>query len=293
MIAIDLGSNTIRFVEFDGKKWGKSFEKIVRTAEGIHQTQLIGGKAIERIIEAIEEAKAKLNFLTQPSVGYTTAAMRMASNVADVLERIYQKTGVRFVVIDAKKEADLTLRAVRYRLSQLSIDPLSFILADIGGGSTELIHFSENKISSVSLNIGIVTLSESALFERELDEKINLFKTSVRETLQEAKAQFFILTAGTPTTIAAYLNGMDYETYDPTKINGYRLRLEDCYRAYDELLSMNETDRTRYVGAGRENLIIAGILMVTSMYEALGYSEAIIIDDGLREGIALEYCNQP
>lgn len=29
--------------------------------------------------------------------------------------------------------------------------------------------------------------------------------------------------------------------------------------------------------------------MVTSIYEALGADEAIIIDDGLREGIALEY----
>lgn len=293
MIAIDLGSNTIRFVEFDGEKWGESFEKIVRTAEGLHQTQLIGERATARIIDAIEEAKTKLNFLTQPSVGYTTAAMRMASNADEVLERIYQTTGVMFRIIDAKKEAELTLRAVRYRLAQLSIDPLSFILADIGGGSTELIHFWENQISSDSLNIGIVTLSESALSKTRLDEKINLFKTAVRETLQEAKAQYFILTAGTPTTIAAYLNGMDYETYDPTRINGYRLRLEDCYRAYDDLLSMSESDRTRYVGVGRENLIIAGILMVTSMYEALGYSEAIVIDDGLGEGIALEYCNQP
>jgi exopolyphosphatase/guanosine-5'-triphosphate,3'-diphosphate pyrophosphatase len=217
----------------------------------------------------------------------------MASNADDVLERIYRNTGVMFTIIDAKKEADLTLRAVRYRLSQLSIAPSSFILTDIGGGSTELIHYSENKATSVSLNMGIVTLSESAVSETLLHEKITHFKTLVSEIVQEPKPQYFILTAGTPTTIAAYLNGMDYETYDPAKINGYRLRLEDCYRAYDDLLLMNESDRTRYVGVGRENLIIAGILMVTSIYEALGYSEAIVIDDGLREGIALEYCNQP
>jgi exopolyphosphatase/guanosine-5'-triphosphate,3'-diphosphate pyrophosphatase len=98
-----------------------------------------------------------------------------------------------------------------------------------------------------------------------------------------------VLTAGTPTTIAAYLNGMDYESYNPKKINGYILSLGDCYRVHDDLLAMDEASRTRYVGVGRENLIIAGILMVTSIYDVLHAQEAIIIDDGLREGIALEY----
>ncbi len=52
---------------------------------------------------------------------------------------------------------------------------------------------------------------------------------------------------------------------------------------------MDEINRTRYVGLGREKFIVAGILMVTSIYEVLDIKEAIIIDDGLREGIALEY----
>jgi exopolyphosphatase/guanosine-5'-triphosphate,3'-diphosphate pyrophosphatase len=82
---------------------------------------------------------------------------------------------------------------------------------------------------------------------------------------------------------------MDYESYNPDKINGYRLRLEECYGVHNALLAMNEQERTRYVGIGRENLIIAGILMVTAIYEAIGVENAIIIDDGLREGIALDY----
>ncbi|MFZ2889423.1 MAG: phosphatase, partial [Sulfuricurvum sp.] len=98
-----------------------------------------------------------------------------------------------------------------------------------------------------------------------------------------------VLTAGTPTTISAYLLGMDYITYDSNRINGFKLRLEDCYRVYHELLAMDESTRIRYVGIGREDLIITGILMVTSIYQILEINEAIIVDDGLREGIALEY----
>lgn len=285
MIAIDLGSNTLRIIEFDGRVWGKSFEKIVRTAEGIHHNGTIGDDAIRRIVDAINEAKRQIDF-TQPIRAYTTAAMRLASNASERIEQIEQLSGVKFQIIDGEKEAILTLEAVRYRIQALEEGVESFILADIGGGSTELTRYDQGSIETLSLDFGIVTLSEGA--ENTLNARIETFKERVAASLPQTSLPL-VLTAGTPTTIAAYLLGMDYETYDPHQINGYRLRLGDCYRVYKELLSMNERERRRFVGVGRENLIIAGILMVTSIYEALGTDEAIIIDDGLREGIALEY----
>lgn len=285
MVAIDLGSNTIRFIEFDGLVWGKSFEKIVRTAEGLHETHLIANKALDRIIEAIDDAKNIFDF-TQPIRAYTTAAMRLAHNSDEAIGLIARSTGIVFEIIDAEKEGLLTLEAVRNRLNVLGSVPSSFVLADIGGGSTELSRYTNTEIETVSLDFGIVTLSEAA--ENTLDEKIQSFKHVVRGSIKN-QTEPLVLTAGTPTTIAAYVNGMDYTTYDPQKINGYRLRLSDCYRVYDELLRMDEAARTRYVGIGRENLIIAGVLMVTAIYEAMECEEAIIIDDGLREGIALEY----
>ncbi|WP_295055991.1 phosphatase [Sulfuricurvum sp.] len=286
MVAIDLGSNTLRFIEFDGKRWGKSFEKIVRTAEGLHQTHRIGEPAIGRIINAINEAKHIIDFTAQPIRAYTTAAMRIASNADETLALIAQASGIRFDIIDGEKEAILTLDAVRNRLRILGIEPASFLLADIGGGSTELTRYCDSQIETLSLNFGIVTLSEAGL--NQPDDKMQSFKIALQETFSH-RSEPLILTAGTPTTIAAYLNGMDYESYDPKKVNGYHLTLSDCYSVYDALLAMDEVERRRYVGVGRENLIITGILMVTAIYEAVGADEAIIIDDGLREGIALEY----
>lgn len=289
MIAIDLGSNTIRFIEYDGSRWGNSFEKIVRTAESLHQTRQITDAAINRIINAITEAKETINFNTDRIIAVTTAAMRIAVNAHDVLETLYRATGIRFTIIDAKTEADCTLRAVRYRLQKLTIEPSSFILADIGGGSTELIRVENEKIDAVSLNIGIVTLSESINPSDTVESQLESFKSQICRQIAQMPGSTLILTAGTPTTIAAYLLGMDYESYDPVKINGYRLTLRDCYRAYNELMAMDESSRIRYVGVGRENLIAAGILMVTAIYEALAYEDAIIVDDGLREGVALAY----
>lgn len=293
MIAIDLGSNTIRFIEFDGEKWGKNFEKIVKTAEALHETGRIGEKALKRIIDAIIEAKREIDFSRHDVIGYTTAALRLASNSLTILDTIKAETGIRLTIIDAQKEASLTLNAVRYRLQKLGVEPESFLLADIGGGSTELIHYAAGDVHSVSLNRGIVTLSESTDSSVALHEKIGLFREEVRDAIRISTSARLVLTAGTPTTIAAYLLGMDYENYNPEKINGFRLRIEDCFQVHDELLKMDDATRIRFVGVGRENLIIAGVLMVTSIYEATGCSEAIIIDDGLREGIALEYYHLP
>jgi len=289
MVAIDLGSNTIRFIEYDGKNWGRSFEKIVRTAESLHQTGRIGENALKRILDAIHEADQLFVFAEQSVVAYTTAAMRLAENAQEILEKIESETHIRFAIIDAGHEANLALKAVRYRLRSLGIEPSSFVMADIGGGSTELITVENDSAESISLNIGIVTLSEGADTADAMEKKIDFFKHSIFSSLSKREPSSLVLTAGTPTTIAAYLNGMDYEHYDASRINGYPLSLESCYRVYEELLSMDEESRKRYVGVGRENLIIAGILMVTAIYETLGYQEAIIIDDGLREGIALEY----
>jgi exopolyphosphatase/guanosine-5'-triphosphate,3'-diphosphate pyrophosphatase len=84
---------------------------------------------------------------------------------------------------------------------------------------------------------------------------------------------------------------MDYESYAPIKINGTVLKQSDCARVLNELLAMDETKRSRYVGVGREQLIIVGIRIVEMLFDALELENALVIDDGLREGVALNYFN--
>lgn len=293
MIAIDLGSNTIRFIEYDGIVWGKSYEKIVRAAESLHSTNTIGEDAFVRIVNAINEAKNHLDFTNNDVVAVTTAALRMASNGKDIIARIYEHCGIEFKIIDGDQEAQLTLRAVINRLNVLQINPAHFILVDIGGGSTELITCNHEKSNTISLPIGIVTMSEKAadmpmLYQLldDFESKVSLFHRSSESTADHTR---LVLTSGTPTTIAAYRMGMDYSNYDPIKVNGSILTRADCVVTYQELMKMDESMRAMYVGVGREQLIATGILMVESLFKGLNLEEAIIIDDGLREGVALDF----
>lgn len=293
MIAIDLGSNTFRCVVIDcqSKAIIAEFERMVKSAEGLAQSGQISDAATARVIAAIKEAQSVLDF-TQPVKAVTTAAMRIAKNSDAVLKSIEVATGVRFEIIDAQKEAYYTQLAVSNRLQLLQIFFEAFLLIDVGGGSTELIYSNGKDFHAMSIDVGIVTMSEK--YPKKLDLIEALF--SALQPMQafveklKKKPDFLVSTAGTPTTIAALKQGMTVNSYEPERINGTSLSLEDLNQGLNKLLSMDEEARAKHVGVGRDTLIIAGVEIIKVIYSILGFNQSIVIDDGLREGLALDAC---
>ena len=297
MIAIDLGSNTLRVLEYncvtDKQTFG--YEKVVKTADGLAKTGEVTDEAVARVVSAIKEAQEKIDFSSQTLKAVTTEALRRASNSAKVLEQIKKKTGVSFEVISGEEEARLTLLAVKYRLSKLNYASQSFVLVDIGGGSTELIfHYGAETVSK-SFPVGIVTIAQSyedlSNIEKALPKEMlamQMFCTEVFAT--KGKPETYVATAGTPTTIAAMKLGFNYETYDASKINGVSLQKDELDFYLKKLLSMPFYEREIAVGTGRSDLIAAGILIYKQLYTMLAFDSCVVIDDGLREGVALDIC---
>ena len=297
MIAIDLGSNTLRVIEYDceTKKSTYSFEKIVKTADGLAEFGFINSNAVCRVINAIQQVQMKIDFEGKELRAVTTESLRRASNAAEVLIEIEEVTGVKFEIISGEVEAALTLKAVEHRLMKLQHASESFVLVDIGGGSTELIFQYKNEVISKSFPIGIVTMAQKYKslenIEKALPKEmfaLQMFCAEMYVTKKQPKA--FVATAGTPTTIAAMKLGFNYETYDATKINGTLLQKEELDFYLKKLLSLSFNEREIAVGTGRSDLIAAGILIYKQIFMLLEFNQCIIIDDGLREGVALEMC---
>lgn len=297
MIAIDLGSNSFRCIEYDcqTKQFNRSFERIVKTADKMHETGLISDDAVTRVINAIKEADKVLDLTVQDVKAVTTQAMRMASNTDDVMSKIKEQSGVDFEIINTDDEAYYTLIAVEARLKALKIESHHFALIDVGGGSSEIIFYKDGQMQSKSFPIGIVTTAQICDRHEDIDSYLEeQFKDVVTFIddyyAKEPRPTAFIATAGTPTTMAAYLLGMNYQNYDVDKINGYRLSLDGTQQALDGLMALSEEKRAEIVGVGRESLILAGIVVVQKLYDVLGFDEAVVIDDGVREGVAIDYC---
>ncbi|MBD3788837.1 MAG: phosphatase [Campylobacterales bacterium] len=297
MIAIDLGSNTLRVVELDctSGKFTAEYEKIVKTADGLAQTGMINDEAINRVINAILEAKTKMDFDSQTIKAVTTQALRSAKNSDEVLARIKDKTDISFEIISGEEEANLTLLAVKKKLEEFQHASKSFVLIDIGGGSTELIFSYPDQTITRSFPIGIVTIAQSYETLKKIDEVLPSLMQSMEKFCSEVYAMYgkvdsLIATAGTPTTVAAMKLGQSYTTYDAKKINGTSLQKDELDFFLKKLLAMPFESREIAVGTGRSDLIAAGILIFKRLYEITEFEECIVIDDGLREGVALQEC---
>jgi exopolyphosphatase/guanosine-5'-triphosphate,3'-diphosphate pyrophosphatase len=227
----------------------------------------------------------------------TTEAMRRAGNREAVLAQIAEASGVRFEVIDGEEEAQLTLRAVRNALARQGVEAERFALIDIGGGSTELTFAYGDRAVSRSFPLGIVTVTQSHDSLEAIREALPVMIEPVRAFVTETMAKHgtidaLVATAGTPTTIASLKHGMDYATYDPARINGTILHANEPEYYLQQLLSVPFEERERLVGVGRADLILAGILLFEAFFGMLNQEECTVIDDGLREGVALALCER-
>ena len=294
VIACDLGSNTLRIVLWDcesGKRV-KDFERIVRTAQDLHKTHRIGSNSIARIFGALKAAKHQFDFKSYPAVCVATQALRQAHNRLEVLEAIRSNFGLNFRIIDGQEEANLTRLGVEFALNRSNIESKSYLLMDLGGGSLELTCKDGLNIFSQSFPFGIVTLVEAhqrrESFQKALESKL---KSLQMQTHSWPKASTLIATAGTPTTLAAYLKGLDYHHYDANQVTGTKLSKIQCDEALESLLKLPQNEREHWVGVGRVDLIIAGTKILTGTMDVFGFREMIVIDEGLREGAAIAFCN--
>jgi len=293
MVAIDLGSNTIRMIEYDctSKTTLNSYEKIVKTADNLVNTQNISDEAVNRIIEAINEAKEKLNF--ENIEAYTTEAIRQAKNKNEVIETIKNETGVEFTIATPEDEAYFTSLAVE-QFTKSKYNYKTMFLVDIGGGSTELIVKNKKELLSESFKIGIVTISQKyksiEALKYGIKQDVKPFKEFIKFTKMSYSPDIFVASSGTPTTIAALKIGLNYSTYDASKINGIELSISDLDEWMDKLLKMEMKNREKLVGVGRGDLIVSGIMIFKEIFLMSGFDKCIVVDNGVREGIALDYC---
>ncbi|WP_024955809.1 hypothetical protein [Sulfurospirillum arcachonense] len=293
MIACDLGSNTLRIVKIDplSKERLKEYEKSVRTAKNLYKTGEISQDSIQRIFYALKEADILFDFKNNEVHCVTTEAMRKANNSQEILKQIKNEFGLDFKIIDGQEEARLTLLGVKHAIKKCKIITNSYCVIDLGGGSTEISFINDKDIQSKSFGFGIVKIAEKyessiKKIENNIDEEVKIIDSFIKDK----KCTHLIATAGTPTTVCAFLEGIDYKNYDYKKINGKSLHVEDFSKALSKLLRMDKKSREFWVGTNRSDLVCAGILIVIAIMKKLKFENCIVIDDSLREGLAISKC---
>lgn len=233
-----------------------------------------------------------------------TSVVRESANGADFIRQVKAKTGLDVDVIDGGEEATLALKGV---LSCVGLKTRNALVFDIGGGSTEYI-LSDccTPIYSESLKLGVVHATETFLkSDPPLKEEIESLSAHVTERLQpfidrliakrlknnlppENRSITLIGTAGTITTLAAMDQGLD--TYDPSRINNYVLSYNAIKRLFDLIcpLPIKERRSLKALEGGREDLVVAGTVIVLRTMEMFGFDRMTVSDGGLLEGVMVD-----
>lgn len=191
--AIDIGSNTIKLTVArlgdDGPEIVESKSEVVRLGEGLAQTGQIRPDRLERAVAVLAELTNRAGRRGAVRIeAVATEATRAASNGQDFLNRVLDATGVEVTIISGDEEAALTALGV---LAQ--IEPSGrVVIADIGGGSTELIETWDRAIyQSVSLPIGSGAMTDQHVVndpptESELNTIMGVAREGAREFFQDA-----------------------------------------------------------------------------------------------------------
>lgn len=138
---IDCGSNTFNLLiaEADQQGWKPVFKNKlpVKLGAGGYQSKEIKEDRFNRGIDALVVHAANLrNYACERVFAYATSAIRDARNGEEFVAKAQSFTGVQINVIDGDREAELIFKGI---LSTLEPTEKSFLVMDIGGGSTEFI----------------------------------------------------------------------------------------------------------------------------------------------------------
>ncbi len=161
---IDIGSNAVRLLikclNEPGSTEPLSKVQLVRVPLRLGEDAFVDGRiSKKKSKQLISLMKAYHELMEIYEVeafrACATSAMRDAENGMELVEKIYEKTGIKIEIIDGREEAQLISSDLIRALSGQEEE--TFLYIDVGGGSTELnLVRGSNLIESRSFDIGTI-----------------------------------------------------------------------------------------------------------------------------------------
>ncbi|MBL7785418.1 MAG: exopolyphosphatase [Chitinophagales bacterium] len=175
--AIDIGSNAVRLLIADAnvsKKRGLYFKKVklyrlpVRLGADAFTTGIASPHTIEKLTQSMQAFRTIMDvYDVQAHKVYATSAMRETKNSREVIDKVWQGSGIKIEIIDGDVEAKVIVASSLKEHNWID-QRFSYLYMDVGGGSTELSLINKNGIEfSRSFKIGTVRLLENKVSKAE------------------------------------------------------------------------------------------------------------------------------
>lgn len=299
---LDIGSNSIHMLlteiqpDFSYKILDR-FKDVTRLGEETFKSGQFSPDVLAKGIDVVRN----LATLTR-NRGFTrieavaTSAVREASNGGQFIEAIQQQTGIRVRVVTGQEEARLIYLGVR---QSMDFGDRNVLIADVGGGSVELIVGNRNKLlHAASLKLGAIRLKDLYLRQdAPSGGRLERLKEAVETQLKAALPRFkkvgfddFVGTSGMIGNLAEIMHL--HKTGRPIpQLNLARFSFKDVTAAEKLLVKTPLKQRHEIPGVDpkRADVLVPAIIVLRTLMERLDISELTVSDKAIREGLLHDF----
>ncbi len=286
---VDIGSNSVRLVVYDGLGRAPTpiFNEKVLCAlgHGVTTTGRLASTSIDKALAALRRYKALIQIMDVEEVTViATAAARDAANGPEFVAAATEAIGAPVLLLSGKREAELSALGV---ISGFH-DP-DGIVADLGGGSLELIDVKGTKLGKgITLPLGGLSLMDAAKESPKAAIKIARDALSKAKILESLRGRTLYAVGGTWRALARL--HMRQRNYFMSIMHGYTIPAREALD-FADLVERVNTDALVSVDAiapARRPLLAYGAIVMDEILRQAQPKEITISATGVREGMLYE-----
>ncbi|GBQ37592.1 Ppx/GppA family phosphatase [Gluconacetobacter azotocaptans] len=283
---VDLGSNSVRLVVFDGISRNPisifNEKSVLRLGRGLNTTGRLNEEGVGMAMEVMDRFHAIARGMdADPFEILATAAVRDASNGPEFVAALRARMpGVPIRILSGEEEADYSATGVLCGLPEAD-----GLVADIGGGSLELIQLSGGqKRDACTLRLGVIRLSDRS--GGDLQKARSIADADIAQVgwLDAVRGRPLYLVGGAFRALARLQ--IARTNYPLNIVHLYTLGEDDAREMGDWIAGSSRRALERLPGAPRKRLedVPFAATVLRRLMRRVQPSSLVFCVDGLREG---------
>ena len=298
LAAIDIGSNSVRLVVAETKPDGQyrildEERESTRLGRSLSIDGRLDDESIESSLAALRRFKSIAAGLGVESMhAIATCAVREAKNGDDFCQRVAEQLDLQIEVISAEKEAHFAFHSVRRRFDLTGKNTL---LADIGGGSTEIVLASGELIEAIyTTNLGAVRIAQKFGGGQSMagDDFVRMqqwIDKQLRKTVEKLNIAPHLL-VGSGGTFSALANMvLSSKGKSRLPVTGAQISRAELRHLIDRLRKLPMKQRREVPGLSldRADIIVPGLAVIDRIMRRFKVNLIQVHSYGVRDGLLL------
>ncbi|MFN3144065.1 MAG: Ppx/GppA family phosphatase [Paracoccaceae bacterium] len=289
---VDVGSNSVRLVVFDGAARSPAYfynEKVMcGLGAGVTETGRLNPTGRARALSALKRFQLLADGLgIAPLTAVATAAVREAEDGPDFIEEVKRETGLRLYVIDGAEEARLSAQGVL-----LGWPEAKGLICDIGGSSMELAEVSDGQVGrAVTSPLGPLRLQSLSGGRKARKQHIARIVDDLAREFGGGSLPLYLV-GGSWRAIARI--DMERRRYPLRVLHEYRMSRKSVAATLDWIAEHDLESLRQMTGIGEARLALVPLAceVLAALMRALKPREIAVSSYGIREGLLYEQMPQ-